>query len=86
MKNEAKHSDMVDIMKIQQSYLGDDFPETKKVLSGGDQLTCERQYCAQRHLMDRDTPRDRLRLFEPVCEDWHALMSFLMVIIIITHL
>ena len=86
MKNEVKHSDMVDIMKIQQSYLGDDFPETKKVLSGGDQLTCERQYCAQRHLMDRDTPRDRLQLFEPVCEDWHALMSFLMVIIIITHL
>ena len=86
MKNEAKHSDMVDIMKIQQSYLGDDFPEIKKVLSGGDQLTCERQYCAQRHLMDGDTPRDRLQLFEPVCEDWHALMSFLMVIIIITHL
>ena len=52
------------------------------MLSGGDQLTCERHYCAQRHLMVGDTPRDCLRLFEPVCEDWHALMCFLMVIII----
>ena len=86
MKNEAKHSNiyMVDIMKIQESYLGDDFPDTKEVLSGGEQLTCERQYCAPRHLTDGDTPRDRLQLFELVCEDWHALMSFLT--IIITHL
>ena len=33
MKNEAKHSDMVDMMKTQQAYLGDDFLETQKVLS-----------------------------------------------------
>ena len=69
-------------MQTQQSYLGDDFPDTAIILSGGDQLTCERQYCAQRHLMDGDTPRDRLQLFEPVCEDWHALMCLLTVSII----
>ena len=40
MKNEAKLSDMVDIMRIQQSYLGDDFPDSEKAISGGDQLTC----------------------------------------------
>ena len=79
MKNEAKHSDMVDIMRIQQSYLGNDFPETDKILSGGDQLTCERQSCARMHLLDGDTPRDRLQLIEPVCEDWHTLMCFMTV-------
>lgn len=45
-KNEAKHSGMLDIMKTQQGYLGEVFPACKKVLSGGDQLTCERQVCA----------------------------------------
>ena len=62
-----------------QGYLGEDFPVEKRVLSGGDQLTCERQACAQRHLMDGDTPVDRLQLVEPVSEDWHALMCFLKV-------
>ena len=79
-KNEAKHADMVEIMQTMQRYLGEEFPQDKKVLSGGDQLTCERQACAQCHLMDGDTPRDRLQLVEPVTEDWHALMCFLKVI------
>ena len=79
-KNEAKHADMVEIMQSMQGSLGEDFPSDKRVLSGGDQLTCERQSCAQRHLMDGDTPRDRLQLVEPVNEDWHALMCFLKVI------
>ena len=38
-KNEAKNSDMLDIMKEQVQYLGSEFTGT--VLSGGDQLTCE---------------------------------------------
>ena len=67
-KNEAKHSDMLDIMKTLQGYLGDDFPPYMKVVSG-DQLTCERQACARCHMMDGDTPRDHLALLEPVCED-----------------
>ena len=58
-------------------YLGEEFPSKKKVLSGGDQLTCERQVCAQRHMMDGNNPRDRLAFLEPVCEDWHCLMCFL---------
>lgn len=78
-KNEAKASDMIDIMTTMQGYLGEEFPSTQRVLSGGDQLTTERQCCAQRHLMDGDTPRDRLQLLEPVCEDWHCLMCFLKV-------
>ena len=76
-KNEAKHSDMIDIMTSLQGYLGEAFPTHHKVLSGGDQLTCERQVCAQRHMMDGNTSRERLSLLEPVCEDWHCLMSFL---------
>ena len=38
-KNETKNSDMLD-MKTMQSYLGD---YSGTVLSGGDQLMCERQ-------------------------------------------
>ena len=79
LKNEARASDMIDIMETMQSYLGEHFPSDKKVLSGGDQLTNERQCCAQRHLMDSDSPEERLQLLEPVCEDWHTLMCFLKV-------
>ena len=78
-KNEAKHSDMLDIMTTLQGYLGEEFPQHKKVISGGDQLTCESQANAKRHMMDGNTPHDRLALLEPVCEDWHALMCFLCV-------
>lgn len=75
-KNEAKHSDTLDIMKTQQGYLGEAFPACHK---GGDQLTCERQVCARRHMMDGNTPHDWLTVLEPVTEDWHCLMCFLCV-------
>ena len=76
-KNETCNKDMHEIMLTMQSYLGDTFSE--KVLSGGDQVTCERQKCVQRHVMDSDTPAERLEMLEPVLEDWHALMCFLTV-------
>lgn len=79
MKNETKHSDMIDIMSQMQDYLGPDYPDDCRVLSGGDQLTCERQVGAQRHRMDGDTIRERLHLLEPVTEDWHCLVILLSV-------
>lgn len=30
---------------------------------------------SERHVMDGHTPKDRLELLEPVCEDWHALVK-----------
>ena len=77
MKNEVKGGDMLDIMDTMQSYLGKDFPAGKRVLSGGDQVTCERQIGAKRHMMDSNAPNDHLDVFEVQTEDWHALMSFL---------
>lgn len=79
MKNEASRSDMIDIMHTMQKYLGEEYPCEQRVLSGGDQLTCERQVGAQRHVMDGDTIRDRLGLLEPVTEDWHCLVCLLSV-------
>ena len=79
MKNEARHSDMIEIMKTLQNYLGSEYPSHNRVASGGDQLTCERQVGAQRHVMDGDTPWDRLQLLEPQSEDWHCLVCVLMV-------
>ena len=76
-KNEAKHEDMLDIMRTQQSYLEPHLNAMR--LSGGDQLTVERQRCAKRHIMDSDTPKQRLDYLEPKIEDWHALQTFLMV-------
>ena len=35
--------------------------------------------------MDGDTPHDRLQLFESVCEDWHALMCFPVVRVLIMY-
>ena len=53
LKNEASHSDMIDIIVAMQGYIGDQVGKVR-VLSGGDQLTCERQASA-RHVMDADT-------------------------------
>lgn len=79
MKNEACHSDMIAIMNSMQEYLGEQHPTDRRVLSGGDQLTCERQVGSQRHLMDGDTVKDRLGILEPVTEDWHCLVVLLSV-------
>ena len=82
MKNECCGPDMVDIMQTLQGYLGPDYPSERRVASGGDQLTCERQAAAQHHLMDGDTPADRLDLLEPQAEDWHCLVCVLTVSLI----
>ena len=79
MKNEASRGDMIDIMHCMQNYLGKNQPRDKRVLSGGDLLTCERQVGAQHHTMDGDTVNDRLGLLEPVTEDWHCLVCLLSV-------
>ena len=78
-KNEACHQDMLDIMRQLQAYVGRGYKG--RVPSGGDLLTCERQRCAQQHVMDGDTPEERLEMLEPVVEDWHALMCLLQVLI-----
>ena len=77
MKNETKHADMIDIMNTMQDYLGSDYDEERRVLSGGDQVTCERQIGSQKHMMCGNTPRERLQVLEPVVEDWHCLVSLL---------
>ena len=74
-KNETKSADMVDIMREQQTYLGEGYTHT--VLSGGDHVTCERQQGSKRHVMDSDTRTGRLELLEPCAEDWHCLLSVL---------
>lgn len=74
-KNETKAADMIDIMIEEQSYLGDSFEYT--VMSGGDQVTCERQRCSKKHMLDSDTRSGRLEQIEPCVEDWHCLMSIL---------
>ena len=81
MKNEACRGDMIEIMHCMQNYLGiqSEYPSEKKVLSGGDQLTCKRQVGAQRHTMDGDTVLERLGLLEPVIEDWHCMVCLLSV-------
>ena len=83
MKNEAKHKDMLDIMSKYQGYLGESYPEDRPVLSGGDQLTCERQVGAQRHMMCGNTARERLELLKPVTEDWHCLVAMIGVSLIL---
>ena len=78
IKNEAKHEDMIHIMQQEQKYIGKGY--RGKVLSGGDQLTCERQVCAMRHVICGNTKEECLQLLEPTIEDWHTLMCFLSVL------
>ena len=77
MKNEAKNKDMLDIKKMLQDYLGENYPDNRPVLSGGDQMTSERQVAAQRHIMDGNTEEERLEHLKPVVEDWHCLVAFI---------
>ena len=77
VKNETVGKDMLDIMETMHGYLGKDYHADQCVLSGGDQLTCERQRASQRHVMCGNTRRERLEILEPVLEDWHALVAFL---------
>lgn len=77
MKDETKHSDMISIMDTFQNYLGSSYDEHRKVLSGGELLTCERQQGSQKHIMCGNTPRECLQILEPVTEDWHCLVTFL---------
>ena len=79
-----KNEDMLDIMRIQQSYLEPYLNVTR--LSGGNQLTCEWQMCAKHHIMDSDTAKERPDYLEPKIEDWHALQTFMMVILIYLHI
>ena len=77
MKNEAKNKDMLDIMKMLQDYTLERIVLiTDHVLSGGDQMTSERQVAAQRHMMDGNTEEERLEYLKPVVEDWHCLVVF----------
>ena len=75
-KNEAKHDDMKAIMQTIQKYKG---AYRCAILSGGDQLTCERQRCSKFHVMDGNNPDDRFDHTEPIIEDWHTLMCYLKV-------
>lgn len=52
---------------------------TRRVVSGGDYLTCERQRGAQLSTVCGATVSERLALLEPVNEDWHCLLTFLTV-------
>lgn len=77
MRNEAERKDMLDIMKSLQEYLGQNYPDDRPVLSGGDQLTCERQVGAQRHVNCGNTVKERMEYLKPVVEDWHCLVAFM---------
>ena len=77
MKDEIKHGEMIDILSTMHEYLVDAYDQEKRVLRGGDQLTCERQSGAQRHMMCGNTRRERLEVVEPVAEDWHCLVCLL---------
>ena len=57
---------MLNIMKTLQNYLGENYPDDRPVISGGDQVTCERQVGAQRHMMCSNTVKDRLGYLKPV--------------------
>ena len=68
---------MIDIMSALHEYLGRAYNQDRRTLSGGDQVTCERQVGSQRHMMCGNTRRERLEVLEPVAEDWHCLVCLL---------
>ncbi len=75
--NEIEGKEMVHIMRTMMSYLGTVYQ--RRALSGGDQLTCEREQNAKRHVQCSNTSVGRLNQLEPCIEDWHCVMNFMIV-------
>ena len=87
MKNENKHSEMIDIMHTLYQYVPIISEESEgapcrsavhKVLFGGDQLTATRARRCRDLCLNSDTITGQLHLL-PVTEDWHTSVTLLSV-------
>lgn len=89
MKNENKHSELIEIMEKLQQYVPVQDVDTEEgsinansihhILFGGDQLTAARaRGCAELRI-NSDTPAGRLETLIPVAEDWHTTVTLLVV-------
>ncbi|OWF47690.1 hypothetical protein KP79_PYT01282 [Mizuhopecten yessoensis] len=85
--NETKTTDVIQLLKdLQKKYVPYINNEIKEpLLFGGDRLTDERFQGAQQALSNGETASDRLEGFISKIEDFHRLMNFLEVIMIIIH-
>lgn len=88
MKNENKHSEMIDIMEKLHQYVPiitedtEDAPERSaayKVLFGGDQLTAARARGCRDLPLNSESITGQLQGLVPVTEDWHTSVTLLSV-------
>ena len=88
LKNENKHSDMIDIMHTLHQYVpinsedsehGSHKSTVHKVLFGGDQLTAARARGCRDLRLNSDTTIGQLNGLIPVAEDWHTSVALLSV-------
>ena len=88
MKNENKHSEMIDIMQKLHQYVPiitegtDDVPQRSavhKVLFGGDQLTAARARGCRDLRLNSESTTGQLQGLVPVAEDWHTSVTLLSV-------
>ena len=85
MKNENKHSEMIDIMHTLHQYVPiqsenvSEKPVVHKVLFGGDQLTAARARGCRDLCLNSDTITGQLQGLIPVAEDWHTSVTLLSV-------
>ena len=85
MKNENKHSEMIDIMHTLHQYVPiqsenvSKKPVVHKALFGGDQLTAARTRGCRDLRLNSDTITGQLQGLIPVAEDWHTSVTLLSV-------
>ena len=96
MKNENKNSEMIDIMSHfhqyvpllqqqntdQEADISSNRETLHPLLFGGDQLTVARARGCQELRMNSDTTSGRLHGLVPTAEDWHTLVTLLVVSIV----
>ena len=75
---------MIEIMETLQQYVPicmDDSSDevVHQILFGGDQLTAARSRGCAELRINSDTPTGRLKTLIPVPEDWHTLVTLLIV-------
>ena len=85
-KSEQYTEEMIEIMETYHKYIAstcNESDELNAVMFRGDQLTVERAQSAERARSQSQTATDRLDGLHPKIEDWHALVNFYQVLIII---
>lgn len=86
-ENENTNEGIMNIMEHMNNFVPEDIEGNPlPVISGGDQLTCEREMNVKLDRQDSKSPKARWDGLVPVIDDFHSMANFLEVMNLSAHL